>query len=80
MLLNQDPVILYGPNGITKSIPAIDAQGWISAGWATEPMPQVQLDVPSTVVHPQVETPPFATSKRKKPAAIENDSDTISEI
>lgn len=34
-----DPIVLYSPDGkTTKSIPAIDAAGWINAGWATSPV------------------------------------------
>ncbi|MFN6572367.1 hypothetical protein [Dendronalium sp. ChiSLP03b] len=35
-MLKQDPVTLYGPNGQNKSIPAVDAPGWLAAGWSVE--------------------------------------------
>lgn len=78
MLLNQDPVTLYGPNGQIKSIPAIDAPGWIAAGWSLEPT--VEVVPPPTpdsgALAGQAASP---SSKRKKLVAAENDGDILPE-
>ena len=72
MLFNQDPIILHGPLGQTKPIPAIDAPGWIAQGWSLEPIPILQA----------IEEVQALPPKRKKllSETKPNDGDTVSEI
>lgn len=79
MLLSQDPVTLYGPNGKVKSIPAIDAPGWIAAGWSLE---QSRADEQEFPIPIQDSPAPNPSRQRKKPLAVENDGDgnTLPEI
>jgi hypothetical protein len=69
-MLLKDPVTLYGPDGQIKSIPAIDAPGWMASGWNLQPTVEVVL--PPT---------PESSSKRKKlVVAAENDGDSLPEV
>ncbi|HYX14764.1 MAG TPA: hypothetical protein VE944_10425 [Nostoc sp.] len=62
-----DPVTLY-KDGKARSIPAIDAPGWMANGWAKQP-------TAPEVIPLSVET----SSKRKKLVAADNDGDSLPE-
>jgi hypothetical protein len=85
MLLTQDPVTLYGPNGKIKSIPAIDAPGWIAAGWSLEQSSADLADeaenIPTSI--PTLDSPATNQRLRKKPliaAQEDGDGNTLSEV
>lgn len=43
-MFQQDPITLYSQDGKSRSIPAIDASGWINAGWQlTPPAPPASI-------------------------------------
>ncbi|WP_445634593.1 hypothetical protein NSTC745_06415 [Nostoc sp. DSM 114161] len=77
MLLNQDPVTLYGPNGGSKSIPAVDAPGWLAAGWTLEESREAggqgAEENNSPVSSPQSPIPNPSRQRKKPLAAIPED-------
>ncbi|MEH1777087.1 hypothetical protein [Nostoc sp.] len=88
MLLNQDPVTLYGPNGKVKSIPAVDAPGWLAAGWslsevgndkdagglATATLTEVASNLPPTSSPPPPTSSEQNSKQRKKSVAVQEDN------
>ncbi|MBW4677131.1 MAG: hypothetical protein KME52_24940 [Desmonostoc geniculatum HA4340-LM1] len=83
MLLNQDPVILYGPNGQVKSIPTVDAPGWLAQGWSLEQSngdKGGEEENLSPIPDPQSPTPsPSGTTPKRKRIVAENDGNTLPE-
>lgn len=45
MLIPSDPVVLFSPDGRrSKRFAAIDAPGWLSAGWSLAPIEKPMLE------------------------------------
>ncbi|MBD2771188.1 hypothetical protein [Iningainema tapete] len=64
-MLNQDPVLLYSPDGKTRRIPLVDAPGWIKAGWSTSPIP-----LKPVTTKPKAKDAPETADASKKPDQI----------
>lgn len=61
-----DPIILYSPDGQKpKSIAAIDAPGWIAAGWTTEQSSPVPTEAGETPLEEPPLSHPQTTRKVK---------------
>lgn len=73
MLKPQDPITLYGPDSQVKRIPAIDAPGWLAAGWSTEPIKEAETEELGV----SDQEPPSSPPKRRK-AAVETSEELAS--
>ncbi|QKQ75580.1 hypothetical protein [Nostoc sp. TCL240-02] len=62
----SQPITLYSPDGDrTREIAAIDAPGWIQAGWSTSPV--VVAAIPAKVaLEPEVVTVPEQSQTKSK--------------
>ncbi|MBD2488997.1 hypothetical protein [Aulosira sp. FACHB-615] len=69
MLKPQDPITLYGPDSQVKRIPAIDAPGWLAAGWSTEPIKET-VEAESELGSSEL---PSSPPKRRKAAVIDSE-------